>query len=614
MYPGLHGSRGRTESLSHCARRRGVVPRRRAGAALGAVRPERLHHEWLGQRDHALRRHIGGDFTQLSFPSGPGVRLNTTSGLRFAPTPTVFGGDVFASAPDGAGGYFIGGDFIGIGDFGRNGIAHILPSGAVDPTFDAGVVNGPVRALAVSGGAVYAGGDFTQIGGQARQRIAKLSATSGNTFSAWNPIAQAGNVHALAVSGGAVFAAGEFLAIGGQNQAFIAKLSATSGNAFSSFNANANFNVRALAVSGTVVYAGGEFSSIGGPGTRNRIAKLSATTGNAFSAFDANPGADDTVRALAVSGSSLYAGGDFTQIGGQARSRIAKLSATSGNAFSAWDPSANGNVNALVFTGGALYAGGEFSGANSIGGQARNRIAKLSATSGNAFASFDPNADDQVNALAASGSTVYAGGAFNIVNTLARDSIAALDSNNAPTGFDAGAVDDTVWSLAATPSAVYAGGEFGQIGGQSRDRIAKLSPTTGDAFSWNPAANNTVWALETDGTNVFAGGDFTNIAGGTRNRIAKLSGASGSAFASFSSNPGADDTVFSLDLDGSVLYAGGGFEDIGGLPRKSVAKLSATSGNAFSAFDATPTTGFVFALDVDGSALYVGGSIIEIDD
>ena len=70
-----------------------------------------------------------------------------------------------------------------------------------------------------------------------------------------------------------------------------------------------------LAVSGSTVYAGGDFTSIGGQ-TRNRIAALDAATGLA-TAWD--PDADNRVLALAVSGSTVYAGGQFTRIGGKPR-------------------------------------------------------------------------------------------------------------------------------------------------------------------------------------------------------------------------------------------------------------------------------------------------------
>ncbi len=61
-----------------------------------------------------------------------------------------------------------------------------------------------------------------------------------------------------------------------------------------------------------------------------------------------------------MSGTTVYAGGYFTTIGGQARSRIAALDAITGRAM-AWDPCANDGVSARVLGGGKVHAGGQFS-------------------------------------------------------------------------------------------------------------------------------------------------------------------------------------------------------------------------------------------------------------
>src|SRR5439155_16874757 len=136
-------------------------------------------------------------------------------------------------------------------------------------------------------------------------------------------------------------------------------------------------------------------NSIGGQ-PRNHIARLDATIGLAES-FD--PNANSDVRSIVVQADGkILVGGDFflTSIGGQTRNRIARLDGTTGAADS-FDPNANSFVDSIaVQADGKVLAGGAF---ESIGGQTRNYIARLDATTGLAD-SFNPNANNQVNSIA----------------------------------------------------------------------------------------------------------------------------------------------------------------------------------------------------------------------
>src|SRR5207253_1538471 len=171
---------------------------------------------------------------------------------------------------------------------------------------------------------------------------------------------------------GKILAGGNFSNIGGQTRNFIARLDATTGLA-DSFDPNANFQVISIAVQADgKILAGGFFTSIGGQ-PRNSIARLDATTGLADS-FD--PNATRRVSSLAVQADGkILAGGAFTSIGGQPRSRIARLDATTGLADS-FDPNANNEVDAIaVQADGKILAGGYFT---SIGGAPRSLFARLS--------------------------------------------------------------------------------------------------------------------------------------------------------------------------------------------------------------------------------------------
>jgi hypothetical protein len=68
-------------------------------------------------------------------------------------------------------------------------------------------------------------------------------------------------------------------------------------------------------VSGSDLYVGGDFTQTGDGALTNlgRIARYDTTAGT-WNALP-NQGLNDRVHALAVSGSDLYVGGDFTQTG-----------------------------------------------------------------------------------------------------------------------------------------------------------------------------------------------------------------------------------------------------------------------------------------------------------
>ena len=112
-----------------------------------------------------------------------------------------------------------------------------------------------------------------------------------------------------------------------------------------------NTEVDALTVSGSDLYAGGEFTTAGGS-VANRIAKWDGTAWSGL-----NLGMNSAVRTLAVSGTELYAGGSFTNAGGIAANNVAKWDGIT------WSPLGSGTsstVYALAVSGTNLYAGGSF--------------------------------------------------------------------------------------------------------------------------------------------------------------------------------------------------------------------------------------------------------------
>lgn len=262
---------------------------------------------------HGNVTYIGGNFDELAAITGSFARLDGSTGKRIAPLAEVrFGGEVRASVSDGHGGFYIGGTFSSVGDQTRLRIAHILQDGSVDPAFNPGVSgqNPAVNALDLSddGSLLYVGGAFDFIGGQTRHNLAAIETATG-TVTNFDPagLGTDGQVFALRAAGTQVYVGGQFEKLGGQTRNGLAKVQSITGGDLGwipnpTFNAGAGL-ILAIEVSGDAVFVGGVFSGIGGQ-PRTHLAKLSASSGAAVATFAPNP--DDAVFALAVSGAALF--------------------------------------------------------------------------------------------------------------------------------------------------------------------------------------------------------------------------------------------------------------------------------------------------------------------
>ena len=384
----------------------------------------------------------------------------------------------------------------------------------------------------------------------------------------------------------------------------------------SAFDPNANGSVYALALqSDGKIVVGGNFSganSIGGQ-TRNYIARLDATTGAADS-FD--PNASLPVFAITVqSDGKIVVGGLFngaTSIGGQTRNYIARLDPTTGAADS-FDPNANSYVSALlVQPNDKIVVGGDFSGANSIGGQTRNRIARLDPASGLAD-SFDPNANSTVLSIVQEADgKIIAGGDFsgpNSIGGLTRNFVARLDPlNGAADSFDPNA-NSLIFSVAVQPDGrILVGGSFTTIGGQTRNHIARLDPTSALADSFNSNASNAVFAIAVQPDNkILAGGDFTNAGAAVRNHIVRLE-TDGRLDQALNLQTVGTDTVVAdtaIQADGKILIIGA-FHSFLGTLREDIARLK-SDGTLDTEFDPHPDGDvYAVALQPNGDILTVG--------
>lgn len=464
---------------------------------------------------------VGGDFVQVRDPRRLQncAEFDATSGLvvRQSPNPD---GAVRCALPDGAGGWYIGGDFSEVGGQPRSRLAHILPDGSVS-TWAPSVV-GSVRAMLIKGDTIYFGGGFTQVNGAARSHLAAVRRSTGNNV-AWT-------------------------------------------------QGTANDTVRCLSLNSGRLYVGGDFTTVNGT-ARSRIASFTVSN-HALTTWA--PSADDRVRCAIATASAVYIGGDFTTINGIPRGGGASLNPT-GNFVLTWNPNTNGSVNCMFLSGASVLLGGTFT---QVMGSPRNRIASVASGSSATLSTWSRDLDGAVEGMTVVNDVVYATGSFERVDAVFRHRLVALGlpGTVAPAILDwrASVYGDDVWCVAAQGSGVFVGGAFHACG-LSRRSIAAYDQATGLPLAWDPGVNGEVRSLAqgADGT-LYAAGSFTSAGGVTRANMVALDPLTGAVLPWTGGATLGD--VNDIVVSGDTLVACGTFAFLGGTPRLGLGALSRTTG------------------------------------
>ncbi len=547
--------------------------------------------------------YVGGSFRKIGGVARSSLAHVLADGRvdpAFAPAVMSEGteGEVGALALVGAT-LYVGGGFTRVAGQSRASLAAVdWATGA--PTAWAPQPDGDISALEAAGGRLFAGGSFSAIAGTARSGLAAFEA--GGALTGWAPALDEPRVTALEASATTLYVAGEFTQVGPDARGRLAAFDLAAGT-LTAWAPSASRSIAKLsyAAATDTVYTSGDAAWIGS--SFCYLAALDAQTGAMV------PGAPWTgsYTTATVAGGTLYIAATFDVDPGitydSKPSLMAIDLATGEERFRAGMPGDDGGkVRAIAVQGGDVAAGGWFA---SIGGVDRDRLAAVDLAS-DELTAWDPGADAPVRALALSGATVIAGGEFTHAGGLARSRLAAIDAAGAATAWNPGA-DAPVRALALDGGTAYVGGSFAAVGGQPRHGAAAVALADGAVQAWAPEAlGGGVLALARRGATTFLGGAFATVGGEPHARLAAVD-AAGEPLDGFAAQPGPGD-VRALLVDGDTLYAGGAFTTMNGEPRRDVAAVDAGTG-ALTSWDARMSEGIaVQALAATADDVYVGGA------
>ncbi|MEP7206507.1 MAG: FG-GAP-like repeat-containing protein [Casimicrobiaceae bacterium] len=541
---------------------------------------------------------------------------------------------------------YIAGQFAYLGKGGASVLLYTRPGiGAVTTaTADVAAFNpghtppnggGTVRALLLDGSTLYAGGEFTGIGGSTRKYAAGLDTT---VFSI-STINRAGSTATATTPSPHGLSTGDFITIAGANEVEytdIKQITVTDATHFqflvpgtptspatgtinyskrsnaTAFNPDFDDHVFSLAVSGTNVLVGGEYLKTG------------STLNPAFGGFAKSNGArtiagyvSDNAAVWALvrqtDGKTVVAGDFYLDTGGTLYKNLLRLNAND-TLDTGWNPNVDGQIVSAALGPSAdntVLIGGSFS---TVGGTARKDIAAVSLTTGLVTA-FNANVNSVVNKVLVDGATTYIGGRFTTVGGTGRNYVAAVASTSGAlqSWYPAGGVNDFVETLAVDASNVYIGGLFSQVGGQVRVNLAKVSKTTSVVAAWSPVPNEKIFGVTVSGNTVYVAGNFTQLQGANGNFNRNFAGAINATTGDVLGwNPDADFVVLKVVVPPgppNTVYLAGAFLNVGGVQTGNAAAVDATTGEPQEWYPLLDDA--VYDLLPDATRVLLGGVFVD---
>lgn len=484
---------------------------------------------------------VGGSLTSINGqPRARLARLDQTGALDPGFQPNVSGGGVFSLAPA-ASGFLAGGSFTQINGTQTNYFARLNSEGNVDTTlvspFTDFFTNINTISVQPSDGKIIAGGQFLNAGGSFRYRAVRLNPNgSVDGGFAFVQLGAPALIAPLARrSDGKIFVTGNFANINGAERQKLALLNAdgTLDTTFQNINFGSNFFANCLLPQPDgKILLGGTFTFFAGEKTYDGFVRFNQD-GTLDTTFADRTAGASLVGAMAfqpgTNNGKIVIGGSFTTVGGVSRNRLARINASDGTldeTFLNNQTGANAFISGVTFQAdGKVLVGGGFTQFN---GATRRAMTRLNADGSldttflsDATAGFSNNSNNAYvrQIIVQPDGKFLVRGNFDTVNGMPRKYLARLNADGSlDTTFlnNLSGTDGEVQDFVLRPNGkILIGGNFTTVNGQSQRGYAQLNPdgTLDTNFVLNfgtfPGGAYS-FAIEPNG-NILIGGSFRRV-------------------------------------------------------------------------------------------------------
>lgn len=540
--------------------------------------------------------YVGGSFTSIGY-SNPYFAVGNLQG-DFKQGRHQLNGIVHCSASDGAGGWFVGGDFTKAGIYNRNYFAHLDSAGRVT-NLDL-KLNGKVRGLCVYSGQLYVAGFFTRSDTLTRNYVLRVNLATQKVDS-WNINIQTNSslyITHIEATGNRVYISGKGnVVINGSPKKSIFAVDTISGGYINSWSPNIQPNIYSK-FSDFALY--GNQVILFGSGDINQ--------GNAFNIVDSVWGTivasghkvvKGTIDKVSISGNDMLIAGDIDSISGVSGIKDVFIYNLQNktfhnvgfvqNTFTSHSNVPVGpsvNFNLAVLTDSSVFLGGHIQ----VGAKQRNTLHEFYRYSGQLKKVH--SLTGQAFSLTIQQGQMLVGGDFLSTGGFPGNRLAVFDLNTMlPLGSNT-TFNNTVLKILPVNGKIFVSGMFDSVNNLPRKYITVLDTVNISAdTTWNPSPDSVVVDMAYSGISnkLYVSGTFRNIAGVQRRCIAALHPSTGVADG-WNPNPRMRDTqkywaINSLAVLDSFLFVSGTFDSIAGQRRiSSIASFKLTPGEQLTAF------------------------------